>query len=155
MIGHGVCVEEMNLSTTFDGDDVAARSFLVQAFRQFMRRTSPQFPEKNAPADVHEIIHVPSAPQMHIDRSGISGITTPNPASDLPRWLSVEQVRKMQRMRRETVLKALRAGELPFEQRGRIRYVRLSDVLAWEERRLQSRAKQVVGLVHPYLAHFA
>jgi len=52
------------------------------------------------------------------------------------RWLSVEQIRKMERMRRETVLEAMRSGELPFEQRGRIRYARLSDVLAWEERRL-------------------
>jgi len=42
----------------------------------------------------------------------------------------------MQRMRRSTVMDAMNRGELPFEQRGRIRYARLSDVLLWEERRL-------------------
>lgn len=52
------------------------------------------------------------------------------------RWLTVNEIRKMQRMRRETVLEAMESGELPFEQRGRIRYARLSDVLLWEERRL-------------------
>lgn len=52
-------------------------------------------------------------------------------------WLSLDQVRKMQRMRRERVVAAMEAGELPFERRGRIRYIRLSDVKAWEERRLE------------------
>ncbi|MGA2498779.1 MAG: helix-turn-helix domain-containing protein [Tepidisphaeraceae bacterium] len=72
--------------------------------------------------------------------------------SVLPRWLSVEQVRKMQRMRRETVLDAIRSGELPFERRGRICYIRLSDVLAWEERRLRPTSDRKSGLVHPDLA---
>jgi len=52
------------------------------------------------------------------------------------RWLTVEQIRKMQRMRRTTVVAAMLSGELPFEQRGRIRYARLTDVLIWEERRI-------------------
>jgi hypothetical protein len=72
------------------------------------------------------------------------------------RWLTVEQIRKMERMRRETVLEAMNAGELPFEQRGRIRYARFSDVLAWEERRLaggdQTPSRREVA---PELADFA
>jgi len=55
----------------------------------------------------------------------------------MPRWLTVDQIRKMQRMRRESVLDAMQSGELPYEQRGRIRYARLTDVLAWEQRRVQ------------------
>ncbi len=69
---------------------------------------------------------------------------------DLPRWLTVEQIRKMQRMRREQVIEAMESGVLPHEQRGRIRYARLTDVLAWEERRLnapQASAREV----HPDL----
>ena len=79
--------------------------------------------------------------------------TTMAPA-DLPRWLSVDQVRKMQRCRRETVLEAMQRGELPFEQRGRIRYARLSDVIAWEERRLRPDVEPVRGLIHPELEEF-
>ena len=73
----------------------------------------------------------------------------------LPRWLSVEQIRKLQRMRRETVIDAMLTGELPFEQRGRIRYARLSDVVAWEQRRIERETKPVSGLVHPDLADLA
>lgn len=51
-------------------------------------------------------------------------------------WLTVEQIRKQQRMRRERVIAAMESGELPFERRGRIRYARLQDVTAWEEQRL-------------------
>jgi len=58
------------------------------------------------------------------------------PQRAFTRWLSVEEIRKMQRMRRSTVIEAMQSGELPFEQRGRIRYARLSDILAWEERRI-------------------
>ena len=53
-----------------------------------------------------------------------------------PRWLSVNQIRRQQRMRREAVLAAMASGELPFEQRGRIRYARECDVIAWEQKRL-------------------
>lgn len=74
---------------------------------------------------------------------------------ELPRWLSVDQIRRLQRMRRETVVEAMLSGELPFEQRGRIRYARLTDVIAWEERRLKPDHKPVKGLVHPDLAHLA
>lgn len=52
------------------------------------------------------------------------------------RWLSVDQIRKMQRMRRERVVEAMLSGELPYEQRGRIRYARDCDVEAWELSRL-------------------
>lgn len=75
--------------------------------------------------------------------------------SMLPRWLSVNQIRKMQRCRRETVKDAMDRGELPFEQRGNIRYARLSDVIRWEERRLQSEVEPVRGIVHKELEEFA
>ena len=45
-------------------------------------------------------------------------------------------------------------GELPFEQRGRIRYARLSDVIRWEERRLRPDAERVAGLIHLDLQEF-
>jgi len=50
---------------------------------------------------------------------------------DGPRWLTVEQIRKQQRMRRERVIEAMLSGELPYEQRGRIRYARVCDVEVW------------------------
>ena len=55
---------------------------------------------------------------------------------DGPRWMTVEQIRKQQRMRRERVVKAMLSGELAYEQRGRVRYTRVCDVKAWEQRRL-------------------
>ena len=67
-------------------------------------------------------------------------------------WLSLEQSRKMQRMRRETVVAAMESGELPFERRGRIRYARLSDVIAWEERRLSQPVALSTYPIHPELA---
>ncbi len=71
------------------------------------------------------------------------------------RWLTVEDIRKQQRMRRQVVVNAMLSGELPYEQRGRIRYARVSDVDAWEKSRLHSRV-QTPGtfLVHPDLAEF-
>jgi hypothetical protein len=71
--------------------------------------------------------------------------------TELPRWLSVDQVRKLQRMRRETVHAAMRNGELPFEKRGRICYIRLTDVLAWEERRVKQEVEPVRCIIHPAL----
>jgi len=68
------------------------------------------------------------------------------------RWLSVEQIRKMQRMRRETVVSAMLEGELPYEQRGRIRYARFADVLAWEERRLNPESAPSRMRIAPELA---
>jgi len=59
-----------------------------------------------------------------------------NNMSDGLRWLSVEQIRKQQRMRRQTVIDAMLRGDLPFEQRGRIRYARVCDVEVWEQSRL-------------------
>lgn len=70
--------------------------------------------------------------------------TPPNPPPptsqphDGPVWLSVEQIRKRERMRRERVIAAMQSGELPFERRGRVRYARLSDVIEWGERRLNT-----------------
>jgi hypothetical protein len=70
------------------------------------------------------------------------------------RWLSVEQIRKQQRMRRETVVAAMLSGDLPYEQRGRIRYARVSDVEAWEERRLRSQQRRIAVWIHPDLVEF-
>ena len=70
------------------------------------------------------------------------------------RWLTVEDIRKQQRMRRDAVVAAMLAGELPFEQRGRIRYARVTDVLAWEESRLSRDRSTKLLLVHPDLAEF-
>lgn len=70
-------------------------------------------------------------------------------------WLSLEQIRKMQRMRRETVIAAMESGELPYERRGRIRYARLSDVLLWEERRLAGEAPPSNHYIDPDLADLA
>ncbi len=71
------------------------------------------------------------------------------------RWLSLEQIRKMQRMRRQTVVAAMESGELPYERRGRIRYARLSDVLLWEERRLAGEAPPSTRRIDPDLADLA
>lgn len=80
-----------------------------------------------------------------------------NPPGEGPftRWLSLDQIRKMQRMRRETVIAAMESGELPFERRGRIRYARLSDVLLWEERRLAGEAPPSTHRIDPDLADLA
>lgn len=79
----------------------------------------------------------------------------PPPEGAFHRWLSVEQIRKMQRMRRQTVLSAMESGELPYERRGRICYARLSDVLLWEERRLRGVATPSRRRIAPELADLA
>lgn len=76
------------------------------------------------------------------------------PEGPYTHWLSVEQIRKMQRMRRETVIAAMEAGELPYERRGRIRYARLSDVIAWEERRLAGTSAPSTRRIPPELEDF-
>ena len=70
-------------------------------------------------------------------------------------WLSLEQIRKMQRMRRQTVARAMESGELPYERRGRIRHARLADVLAWEERRLAHPYTVSTRPIDPDLADLA
>lgn len=72
------------------------------------------------------------------------------------RWLTVEEIRKQQRMRRETVVAAMLAGVLPYEQRGRIRYARVSDVEAWEKSRLENKLNSNPRrmLIRPDLAEF-
>lgn len=74
------------------------------------------------------------------------------PEQAFSHWLTVEEIRKMQRMRRETVIQAMESDELPFEQRGRVRYARLSDVLLWEERRLAGTARQSSRTIDPDFA---
>ena len=71
------------------------------------------------------------------------------------RWLTVEEIRKQQRMRREAVVAAMLAGELPYEQRGRIRYARITDIQAWENSRLSREKSTKQLLVHPDLVEFA
>lgn len=71
------------------------------------------------------------------------------------RWLTVEEIRKQQRMRRDAVVAAMLAGDLPYEQRGRIRYARVTDVQAWEDSRLSREKMPKRLLVHPDLAEFA
>lgn len=68
-------------------------------------------------------------------------------------WLTVEQIRRQQRMRRETVIAAMLSGQLPYEQRGRIRYARKCDVEAWELSRLNQRGEMAKTRVHEALAH--
>jgi len=74
---------------------------------------------------------------------------------DGPRWLTVEQIRKQQRMRRERVIEAMLSGELPYEQRGRIRYARTCDMEAWEESRLTGPLGFSTREVAPELRDFA
>jgi hypothetical protein len=71
------------------------------------------------------------------------------------RWLTVEDIRKQQRLRREAVIAAMLGGELPFEQRGRIRYARCCDVERWEQSRLKNRKQPSSMPIHPDLADFA
>lgn len=71
------------------------------------------------------------------------------------RWLTVEDIRKQQRMRRQAVIEAMLRGDLPYEQRGRIRYARCCDVETWEQSRLKSPVKPTQMLIHPDLADFA
>ena len=72
------------------------------------------------------------------------------------RWLTVEDIRKQQRMRREAVVAAMLAGELPYEQRGRVRYARVSDVEAWEASRIRTAGTPTTTLLlHADLAEFA
>jgi len=73
------------------------------------------------------------------------------------RWLTVEEIRKQQRMRRETVVAAMLAGVLPYEQRGRIRYARVCDVEAWEKSRLENKSSCDPRrmLIHRDLAEFS
>ena len=77
------------------------------------------------------------------------------PEGAFHRWLSVEQIRKMQRMRRQTVQLAMMSGELPYERRGRICYARLSDVLVWEEKRLRGDMTPSRRRIAPELADLA
>ena len=74
------------------------------------------------------------------------------PPSAWTQWLSVEQIRKMERMRRAAVIAAMDSGELPFERRGRSRYARLSDILRWQERRLTQPATPSSRTIAPDLA---
>ena len=70
-------------------------------------------------------------------------------------WLSLEQIRKMQRCRRQTVLDAMDSGQLPYEQRGRVRYARVCDIERWEESRLCGAGQTAAVKIHSDLAQFA
>lgn len=62
-------------------------------------------------------------------------MTDTNP--DRPRWLSVEQIRKQQRMGRKKVIEAMESGALPYERRGRTRWARVEDIDSWEKSRVK------------------
>lgn len=70
------------------------------------------------------------------------------------RWLSLEQIRKQQRCRRSVVIEAMQSGELPYEQRGRIRYALICDVEAWEQARLIKPQSATRSAIHPDLQQF-
>lgn len=71
------------------------------------------------------------------------------------RWLSCEEIRKMQRCRRSVVLDAMNTGQLPYEQRGRIRYARTVDVEKWEESRLRAAGQSTASVaIHADLLQF-
>jgi hypothetical protein len=72
----------------------------------------------------------------------------------MSRWLSVEQIRKQQRMRWQRVIEAMESGELPYELRGRIRYARECDVEAWEEKRLRRGPSARPSAVHPEFSQY-
>lgn len=101
-----------------------------------------------------EPVRVRPPDASHLTASEATDALAENSLPPMPRWLSVDQVRKLQRMRRETVHCAMQNGELPFERRGRICYIRLSDVVAWEQRRIKPAAQPVSCLIHPDLAGF-
>ncbi len=110
-------------------------------------RTAIQPGQRNGPNNPLDTAFFDGGPQQPV---------SPHPSQGaFSRWLTVEQVRKMQRMRRQRVIEAIEAGELPFEQRGRIRYVRLSDVLLWEERRLTHTVGPSEQAVDPDFADLA
>ncbi len=71
------------------------------------------------------------------------------------RWLSCEEIRKQQRCRRQAVLTAMETGQLPYEQRGRVRYARVCDVEKWELSRLHSNPDPSSVRIHPALVHLA
>jgi hypothetical protein len=69
-------------------------------------------------------------------------------------WLTTEQIRKRERMRRTAVIAAMDAGDLPYEQRGRVRYARDVDVDKWEQSRLRNPTSTCTTVkIHPALAH--
>src|SRR5688500_9030714 len=59
------------------------------------------------------------------------------------RWLSANQIRKQQGCSYKFVIQAMNSGELPFEQRGRVRKSRDIDVIEWEEKRLANQASKI------------
>ena len=61
-------------------------------------------------------------------------------------WLSVEQIRKRERMRRQRVIDAMNSGALSYEQRGRVRYARLADVLRWGDQRVSQQPRSQVTI---------
>jgi hypothetical protein len=77
------------------------------------------------------------------------------PETAFSHWLSVDQIRRMQRMRRQTVIDAMNSGELPYERRGRVRYARLCDVIAWEEQRLTEDSSMTTRRIDPDLEYLA
>lgn len=121
--------------------------------------------KKNAHRNI-QVIRFPTEPEPDIEPNPLDAPffdgheRTPirphaPPPAAYSHWLSVEQIRIMQRMRRQTVINAMESGELPFEKRGCIRYARLADVLAWEERRLSHTSLDSKRTIDPDLEDLA
>ena len=94
------------------------------------------------------------AKQIPLSSQTLPEATSAREGNQESRWLSVEQIRKQQRCRRSVVITAMDSGELPYEQRGRIRYARICDVQAWEQARLTKPQPTSPRQIHPDLAQF-
>ena len=72
------------------------------------------------------------------------------------RWVSCEEIRKMEHCRRQRVIDAMDSGELPYELRGRARYSRMDHVEKWELDRLRATGKRTNSIkIRPDLLQFA
>ena len=114
-------------------------------------------PEGDQPTPTHAEPVPKRRRERHQGRQGVGGTgDSKSTRSTTPSgWLSTDQIRKRVRVRRETVLAAMDADELPFEQRGRARYARLSDVEAWEQKRLEQPQTSAARGLHPDLKSLA
>ncbi|MFW6039015.1 MAG: hypothetical protein ACOC9P_00885 [bacterium] len=120
--------------------------------KHFLPRPEGTFPTPTTRAASDDLEQFPDADIAEQDPRQNEGEKTTQKEAF---WLSTDQIRKRVRCRWEEVRTAMDVGELPYEQRGRSRYVRRTDVEGWEERRLSSgRAGRPTG-IHPDLTDLA
>ncbi|RCW45892.1 excisionase family DNA binding protein [Halopolyspora algeriensis] len=62
--------------------------------------------------------------------------------------LTTSETAELLGVSRPTVVRLLESGEIPYEQPGRHRRLRLADVLAYQQRRRRSRAAGLDEMVH-------